>query len=175
MLFFSQKVEVRWYDTKQITGILLYLETGSWRVHMWWFNSLNEVPEKFMCWEIQRRDVRRCLRKIMNLWHNILMLYLMLEVKTSWWNQSHANFFFSVALFVWLGCASKGSRGWDFSKLERSSKEGHNRRTGKPGSWMLITEQFRLYTIGFKWIRKLVRVRIGWKTLHFLCQVWSPI
>lgn len=96
----------------------------------------------------------------MNLWNNILMLYLILEVKTSWWNQSHGDFFSSVALCVCFGCASQGSTGWGFSKLERSCKEEHN-RPGKPRSCMLITEQFRLHTIGFKWIRKLVRVRIG--------------
>lgn len=29
LFFLSQKVEVRWYETKQITGILLHLETES--------------------------------------------------------------------------------------------------------------------------------------------------
>lgn len=60
----------------------------------------------------------------MNLWNNILMLYLMLEVKTSWWNQSHANFFFQLLFLFGLDVPAKEVEDGIFQSWREVPKRG---------------------------------------------------
>lgn len=60
----------------------------------------------------------------MNLWNNILMLYLILEVKTSWWNQFHGDFFFQLLFVFGLDVPTKEVEDGVFQSWREIAKRG---------------------------------------------------